>query len=222
MGFLRPPSYQRLFQTIHGWLGIFVMPLIIVIGLTGFFLNHSEAISALLPNRDYDESRFDDWPDRQPADAEAAHAIAVAVWPNTRFSASRNARYHERAAFIFDSPRGQVIVAAKTAHYWVKTRFLRKTFDPDGRLLARKVYWGNIITVIHRMGSSGDAPGIWFADIAAISMIIFGLTGIVLFFTSRGRESGRKGEGPKTAPQEPEVEVARSKTPRPQRFTLKD
>ena len=63
---------MRLLKTVHGWLGVFVLPWVIIIGLTGLYLNHERLVMGLLEGEGYDEAQFDAWPDPQPMTAAAA------------------------------------------------------------------------------------------------------------------------------------------------------
>ena len=202
----------RLLKTLHGWLGFFIMPWVIMIGLSGLYLNHSKFFLGLLPSASYDEARFDDWPDPQSVDLEAARAIAVAVFPGDQFKVNDKTEYHKRQVHMFDSDGGRVIVAVDSGHYWVKTRYLRKTYDPDGRQLDIKVYWGTAFKSLHRRGWADSRFGTWLADITAGAMVVFGLTGMFLFLAPRLRRRKNRRE---------DVIVKRTNVVRPKRIKLK-
>ena len=57
---------MRLLKTLHGWLGVFVLPWVLIIGLTGLYLNHESLVTGFLDGGSYDEAQFDVWPDPQP------------------------------------------------------------------------------------------------------------------------------------------------------------
>jgi uncharacterized protein len=203
----------RVLRKIHGWLGFLVMPWIIMIGLTGLYLNHSKLVLSWLPASTYDEALFDEWPNPQPMDLEAARAVAVAVFPGDTFKVNKKTKYHKRPAHMFDGPSGRVIVAAETGHYWVKTRYTRKTFDPEGRLLDTKIYWSSAFRAIHKRGWLTRGFGSWLADITAGAMVLFGFTGFFLFLVPRLRRRKNKRE---------QVVVKRTNVPRPKRIRLKN
>ena len=210
----------RMLKSLHGWLGFLVMPWILVIGLTGIYLNHSKAILAWLPGSSFDERVIETWPDAQKVDYDGAKAIAAAVFPDDSFRRSSDDSYHGFDAYILKGQSGhRVIVAKDTGFYWVKTRFTRKTYDPDGRQVDSKIYWGRIFKVLHRAGwLDRDTLGTWPADIAGAAMALFGLSGIFLFLTPRLRRlrnrAARKRQAPPAA-------AKRAAVPRPQRITLK-
>ncbi|HSF63817.1 MAG TPA: PepSY domain-containing protein, partial [Paracoccaceae bacterium] len=67
---------MRFLKTLHGWLGVLVLPWVLIIGLTGLYLNHERLVQGLLSGQGYDETRFDTWPDPSPMTPEAAQALA--------------------------------------------------------------------------------------------------------------------------------------------------
>jgi hypothetical protein len=178
---------MRLLKTVHGWLGVIVLPWVILIGLTGLYLNHERLVMGLLEGAGYDEAQFDAWPDPQPMTVAAAQALAEALHPGQTAKLDSDTTYHGREAAIFNVGETQVIVALKTGHYWVKTDALRITHAPDGTVLETKTYWESIFKRLHVRGWLTSTFGTWLADITAAAMVIFGLTGIVLFLLPRIR-----------------------------------
>lgn len=178
---------MRLLKTLHGWLGVIVLPWVIVIGFTGLFLNHENLFIDVLAPEGYDEAQFDAWPGAKPETVEEARALAARLYPREDLTLDGDKTYHGREAAIFDAAGTQVIVALKTGHYWIKTDFTRTTHAPDGQLLDRKIYWEAIFKRLHVRGWLSRTFGTWFADITATAMIVFGLSGIVLFLVPRLR-----------------------------------
>jgi len=192
-----------------------MLPWILVIGLTGLYLNHSALVLSYLPSGTYDEKQFDAWPNPVPGGPETAKSIAVSVWPDDTFTRSNQTLYHNRLVEILDSESGRVVIALATGHYWVKTRFFRKTYDPNGRLLDVKFYWGRAFRLLHSTGWINSDLGTWLADIVAGAMVFFGLSGILIYWLPRKKQ--RKHRRVKTV-----IEVKRGATPRPQRIKLRD
>jgi uncharacterized iron-regulated membrane protein len=181
----------RLLRTIHGWIGVFVFPWIVIIGATGFFLNHAKPILAVLDGPKYEESRFDDWPVTGPVTRQTARAIATAIWPDEPIEKVSEKDYHGRPSFEFRKHSGRIIVTRPTGHYFVKTRYTRRTYSPDGELLHSKTYWGVIFKGLHRAGWLGRSLGTWLADITSLAMVVFGMTGAVLWWLPRSRRVWR-------------------------------
>lgn len=178
---------MRLLKTVHGWLGVIVLPWVIIIGLTGLFLNHQALVMGWLDGAGYDEAQFDAWPGASRLTVEDAQAVAAGLYPGIALRLEGDQTYHGREAAIFDAGGTQVIVAMATGHYWIKTDYSRTTFAPDGRVLERKTYWEGIFKRLHEQGWLTRAFGTWLADITAAAMVVFGLSGIVLFLMPRVR-----------------------------------
>lgn len=178
---------MRLPKTLHGWLGVIVLPWVIIIGLTGLFLNHERLVLGWLEGAGYDETQFDRWPDPHPLTATEARALAEQVLPGETLTLASDTVYHDRKAAIFDAKATQVIVALATGHYWIKTDFRRTTHAPDGSLLDTKTYWGAVFKRLHVRGWLSNQFGTWAADITAAAMVVFGLSGIILFLLPRLR-----------------------------------
>ncbi|GEM_PF-524909 len=203
----RPFSLERLFRKIHSWLGIIVLPLIVIIGLTGIYLNHGRQIYRLLPNGSYDEAQFDQWPSPHPVDRDAARAIADIYWPDEGIKSTKEKKYNKRKSFEFKKDSGRIIVVKATGHYWVRTAFTRITYDPDHNALTKKIYWGRIFKTLHTRGWVDRTFGTWLADITGAAMVIFGLSGLYMFFAPRFRRlSNRRARlrvQPSNAPPRP-------------------
>lgn len=178
---------MRLLKTVHGWLGVLVLPWVIIIGLTGLFLNHEGLVLGLLASEAYDETQFEAWPDPRPMTAEDARAFVEQLYPDQPVNSSSDKSYRGREVATFDIDGTRVIVALKTGHYWIRTDFRRVAHAPDGSVLETKTYWGSLFKRLHTRGWVTRALGTWAADITAAAMVVFGLSGIVLFLVPRLR-----------------------------------
>ena len=161
---------------------------VIIIGATGFYLNHGKMILSVIDGPKYIESRFDDWPVTQPVTRETARAVAQGVWPGESIEKVTEKDYHDRPSFEFKKASGRIIVTQPTGHYFVKTNYTRRTFAPNGELLHAKTYWGAIFKGLHRAGWLGGSLGTWLADITSLAMVIFGMTGVILWWKPRSRQ----------------------------------
>jgi hypothetical protein len=178
---------MRRLKTLHGWLGVIVLPWVICIGLTGLFLNHERLVMGWLEGEGYDEAQFDAWPGAQALTMTEAQALAERLQPGQVLTLSEDTRYHGRESARFEAADTEVIIALQTGHYWVKTDFTRVTYAPDGTVLEKRTYWENIFKRLHVRGWLTAAFGTWLADITAAAMVVFGLSGIVLFLVPRVR-----------------------------------
>lgn len=187
----------RLLRTVHSWLGAFIFPWIVVIGATGFYLNHARPILSLLEGAAYAESKFDEWQVAEPITGDAARAVAITIWPGEAIEKVAEKDYHDRPSFEFTKQSGAVIVTRPTGHYFVKTAYTRRTYAPDGGLLHSKIYWGALFKRLHRDGWVGGALGTWLADITSLAMVVFGLSGAILWWLPRSRRAWRATTGRK-------------------------
>lgn len=178
---------MRLLKTLHGWLGVVVLPWVVIIGLTGLFLNHQGLVMGWLAGPGYDEAQFDSWPAPRALTVDEAMALAQSLFPKAAIAREEDTTYHGRNVAIFAADGTQVIVALATGHYWIKTDLSRATHAPDGTVLETKIYWEGIFKRLHERGWLTSAFGSWLADITAAAMVVFGLTGIVLFLVPRLR-----------------------------------
>ena len=74
----------------------------------------------------------------------------------------------------------------------MKSRLQNKMFAPDGSLENRKIYWGYVFGVFHRTGWVGWSIGTVLADITAIALIIFGFSGLVLWYLPKHKRFKRR------------------------------
>lgn len=180
-------SSERLLKSLHSWLGVLILPWILLIGLTGLYLNHSPLVNNALNSAGYDESQFDEWPAPQQQGNADVIDLAGVVWPDRSGLVVERTEYHGRDALGVSFRRDMLIVDRGTGHYWVKTSLRRSTYDPNGTLLHSKIYWGSLFKTIHEYGWFNSRLGTWLADITATAMVLFGLSGIYLFTASRLR-----------------------------------
>ena len=85
----------KVLRTFHGWIAIFVFPWVLIIGLTGFYLNHSKMILGIIEPAGYDESQFSEWPEANITRFTAL-ALAKDVWPDERVQKVEFTEYHRQ------------------------------------------------------------------------------------------------------------------------------
>jgi uncharacterized iron-regulated membrane protein len=183
--------FLRSCRSVHGWIGVVVLPWVIVIGATGFYLNHSRAIYDALFRHEFSERGFEDERPAEPITREAARALAATVWPEDGILEIKEKAYHGRPSFVVKKPRGLVILSIPTGHSYVKTPYTRRTFSPQGVLLDTKIYWGRIFKELHTTGWLGRALGTWLADAVSLAMVVFGLTGTLMWWVPRAKKFQR-------------------------------
>ncbi len=170
----------------HSWLGIFVLPWVIAIGLTGVYLNHSRVIYPMI-SAAYSEAHFETLPLAQHGTREEAERLAAMAWPDQATTKVWEEPYHGRPAIYVQNAVGTTVLSVTTGHYYLKSRYLRRTYGPDGARLHTKAYWGAVFKDLHRSGWLGWGLGTWIADIVGGAMAVFGLTGMLMWSVPRVR-----------------------------------
>jgi len=176
----------------HSFLGVLIFPLVLVVGFTGFYLNHSNTLFSFIGASDYDESQFDLWPNPQEASVSSVKLLAGSVWPEFPITRIYTEIYHDRPSYFIDKDPGTIIVSRATGHYFVKSGFTRATFAPDGTRLDRKVYWGSVFKWLHTRGWLSDRFGTFLADITSIALMVFAISGAVIWWLPRYKKIRRK------------------------------
>jgi len=171
----------RFIRTLHSWLGLLILPWIILFGFSGFYFNHQQAVLNMLPSGAYDETALSEAMLDAPMSAAQALAVVEDHFPDLVITDAKQTTYHGFRAYQFLGERAQVIVAADTGHFYHKTRLTRTTFAPDGTRLHRKIYWGRFLSTFHNLGWVDTRFSTILADISAWALIIFGFSGLFIW-----------------------------------------
>jgi len=185
----------KFLRTLHSWLGIVALPWVIFFGLTGFYLNHPDAVKSILPLTSYEDVGTQFVTLSQPLTEEDATEIAQGYWPDSPMKTVSEIVYHGHDAIKFEREAGQIIVAADTGHYYVKSNFRNLQFSPEGDLVGRKIYWNYVFGIFHRTGWLGWSLGTILADITSLALIVFGLSGMVLWYLPKHKRFKRRLRG---------------------------
>ncbi len=192
---MKPTTLIRtlgLLRKTHSLLGVFIFPLVLVAGFTGFYLNHSSSLFSFLASQKYDETQFSNWPDIVPTTVSSASALANKIWPKSEIIRLFRRDYHNRPSYFVETPDGTLIVSRETGHYFVKIGFTRTTYDPNGKLLNEKFYWGAMFKSLHVRGWPSDRFGTLLGDITSIALMLFAISGAIVWWTPRIRRFRRK------------------------------
>jgi len=182
----------KFLRTLHSWLGIVALPWVILFGLTGFYLNHPDVVRSILPLTSYEDigTQFETLP--VPLSMTEASVVAQTYWPDSPMKSVTEIVYHGHDAIKFEREEGQVIVAVKTGHFYVKSNFKNLLFSPEGEMVGRKIYWNYVFGIFHRTGWLGWNLGTVLADITSLALIVFGLSGMVLWYLPKHRRFKRR------------------------------
>ena len=182
----------KILRTLHSYLGILALPWIIFFGVTGLYLNHPDTVLSLFPYKSYTDSAYEFEQLDAPLTAEQASEIARPIWPQSDMKAVERVKYHGYDTIHFVREAGTIIVAAETGHYYVKSNLKNTLYSPNGEALNRKIYWNYVLGVFHRTGWLGWSLGTILADITAITLIAFGLSGVTLWYLPRHKRFLRR------------------------------
>lgn len=181
-------SVERFLKSVHSWLGAMILPWVVAAGVTGFYMNHRDLVLSVLPEPVGAEV-FESSPMAREVGAAEAERIAEKMAPDETLLPDGSAQFHGRAVFAFDGDAVRVYVDRATGFGWVRGRYVTRVAAPDGAVLAREVRWSRVLSSIHQRGWVGSALGTWLADILAGALVVFGLSGLVLFAAPRLRRA---------------------------------
>lgn len=183
---------ERVLRQVHGWLGILVLPWVLIIGLTGLYMNHSRLVLSWLPESSAAVPSFAALPGARKVNVAAALVIARRVWPETVFGISGDDSYRGRDVFTLEGETGDVIVDRATGLFWTRTDYVIAVHDPTGAQIGSEIRWRRILRMLHTDGWLGGALGSWPVDIAAAALVGFALSGLVLFVAPRLRRRSNR------------------------------
>ncbi len=180
-------GFERLMRSLHTWLGVMILPWVIIAGVTGLYMNHSSLILSIFPASDVSGPIL-----RAPAapqTEDTAAQIVQALYPDTAFDPMGGTKQNGRKGYVFAAKDLEAMVDQDTGYVYVKSRYFLSLYSNTGDRIATKPYWSKILSRLHRDGWVGGALGSWPADIVAAALVIFGSTGLYLFTAPRLRRA---------------------------------
>ena len=183
---------MKALRTIHSYMGVIALPWVILFGISGLYLNHPNLITIILPSSSYSDTSEQFEPIEIPLTSEQAADIARLYFTESPMKSIREINYHGFDSIEFQRESGTIIVSKETGHYYVKNNFQNVLHSADGVVVDRKIYWNYFLGVFHRTGWFGWSIGTLLADITAFVLIIFGISGITLWYLPRHRRFKRK------------------------------
>lgn len=178
-------------RTIHGWLGILVVPWVLIMGATGFYMNHTRMVLSVVQQAEFAESSFNELQPPAPITKDTARLLAQSHWPDQPILSVVKKKYHGWPSYFVKKTGELFILSIPTGHYYLKTRYSRRTYMPNGTLVHSKTYWGRVFKDLHATGWLGGFVGTLIADFVSIALVLFGVTGSVLWLTPRVRKLNR-------------------------------
>jgi hypothetical protein len=180
--------FLRICRTIHSWLGALVMPWVLIIGATGFYLNHSQMVLKLIGYAELLESDLDGSL-KLAVTPDLAQNIAASVWTQEPVLESGFMKYRGEKSLAIKKASGMIIIPGPSSnHYFVRTNWKESTFNMDGKLVHQQYNLKPILKSLHERGWLGSTFGTWFADAVAVAMVFFGFSGMIMWATPKLRK----------------------------------
>ncbi|MCW1919597.1 PepSY domain-containing protein [Rhodobacter sp. KR11] len=163
--------WHRRIKSLHGTLGLLIWPWLVMIALTGLYQNHQSAIDPWLPS--------------DMITAEDLQALPAFPVTTPNLTNPEPVTLFGRPAWAeHDGSRG---IDAATGATWATGTYLTTWADAQGARIGWRMDWQKLFLRLHRAGWAGDQLGTWPADLAALALVLFGLSGLWLFLAPRLR-----------------------------------
>ena len=167
--------WHRRIKSLHGWLGLFAWPWVVMIALSGIYQNRQSAIDPWLPGDAMTAERLNALPAHPVTAAEAATRLGP-MEPVTVFGHAG-----------WQAVDGSGGIDGTTGASWQSGTFLTTWRDASGARIGWRVEWQKLFLRLHRAGWAGDRFGTWPADLAGAALVGFGLSGLWLFLGGKLR-----------------------------------
>jgi hypothetical protein len=185
----------RWLRTLHGWMGVVLLPWVVLIGLTGFYLNHPDPFLYVLENPEPDDAAFPALAPPAIVDRAYIESFAARIWPSEKIEAVREEAYHNEPSLIAKTALREIIAEKRSGYVYEKTDYVRHAFKPDGEMFHTKYYWGRMFKEFHVRGWLGTGAGTFLADLVSLCLVVFGLSGMYIFFWPRIRRATARNRG---------------------------
>ncbi len=186
---------HRWLRTLHGWMGVVLLPWVVLIGLTGFYLNHPGPFLYALENPEPVDAAFPALAPPAIVDRAYIESFAARIWPAEKIEAVREEAYHNEPSLIAKTALREIIAEKRSGYVYEKTDYVRHAFKPDGEMFHTKYYWGRMFKEFHVRGWLGSGAGTFLADLVSLCLVVFGLSGMYIFFWPRIRRATARARG---------------------------
>ena len=171
---------MRWIKILHGWMGVLVLPWVIIFGLTGFFLNH--------------QNLFGEWPDADllqqalPQDStgrlatkEQVESWVQTIRPGVEMKSMQQGDLNGVLAWQIEITGGTLTAPVNSSSYFEVTQMQVRLLDGQNSVVRRDLNWKHISRELHVHGWLSDAPGTLIADAFSFILVGFGVSGLALW-----------------------------------------
>ncbi|MBF0368851.1 MAG: PepSY domain-containing protein [Magnetococcales bacterium] len=183
-------SLQAVIRSIHSWTGLVVFPLLLIVGVTGYYLNHESWFKPLFETEVEITDTFEK--NRRPVHKNQAMALAKQLWPQEKIRQVKRKKFKGIQSYHIRTQDHRLIVTIPYGHFFVQESYWQRTYAPNGEWLESRFDWDEFMEDLHTGKVAGEV-GEWLSDITAICLVLFSLSGIYLMIVPRwGRYQRRK------------------------------
>jgi len=181
-------AFLRWCRTIHSWLGVLILPWVIVIALTGFYINHPQGFHSLLGYQDITSAELSNLQPVQ-VNQQLVETIVKANWPSEELLGQGQSRYRNRQMFAISKPSGTIYIPIPATNiYFVREGMRERIVGIDGTQFRDQLPYPQMFRVLHEQGWLSSTFGTFFADLVALAMVLFGFTGLLMFSVPKVRK----------------------------------
>jgi uncharacterized iron-regulated membrane protein len=183
----------KLLRKLHGWLGVFIFPLVFIAGLTGVYMNHGKIFKPYVEPTEIGSMADGVGGSHAIAEGQAKELVRQIWGHGVKLKSFERKRLYGFESFVAkrDGEYGQIIVAIPNGRYVIKSAYFKRTFSPEGDMVALKFYWRSILKGLHTGRIGGDV-GRYIMDGVSITLMLFALSGFYLWTVPRWRRRRRQ------------------------------
>ncbi len=173
-----------------------MLPWVVAIGLTGFYLNHPDPILNMLEGEETDDANFPLIGNAKIVDADYVVNFAKKMWPGDEIGSLTEEIYHGQPSLVAKTQARELIAEKPSGYVFEKIGYWRNLYDPEGQLIQSKIYWGRAFKDFHVRGWLGKTFGTVMADLTSLCLVVFGLSGMYIFFFPRVKRAAARLKRP--------------------------
>ncbi len=180
-----PDRWLATVRKIHRTTGIVAAPLIVIIGLSGLFLNHGNAFETFFSfDRRHLETIAEPWTREQAAER------AVKILGGAVKEIEKRRKEHRLYFRAIDKTlkRPGLIIETASHSYWLVRRYNKVHYDDNGERIERRWFLKRLAKDLH----GGRILGLFgklMIDLLSLCLVVFAITGTLMWVATRRRSA---------------------------------